>query len=287
MSGAARTHVALGRARRRRRPDAIARRFALLRRRIRDGVGAILHLPRTWTVEGVRYRERTREPLSRALAPTGEGMKEYEVRFPGPDAPAPMTIRFTRARRYADLAASARLPLYRALDQIIRPGQRVFELGCGVGEGAALLADLVGPSGGVVAVGSDPESIRYARRRYRSPVLGYEHGGAETLAGELDGSFDTVLMSDAPAALTEEPGARRDLLAELWRVVAPGGALLICETAPSPRAPGPAAERLAAWLHDALDGVPTRTITPPGGGVCVLATRPEPRDRAERPPAAS
>ncbi|MEZ6243642.1 MAG: class I SAM-dependent methyltransferase [Phycisphaerales bacterium] len=284
MSRTARTPVALGASRRRQRPDAFARRLTRLRRRVRDAVGAILHLPRTWTVEGVRYRECTREPLTRALAPTGEGVKEYDVRFPGLDAPPPMTIRFTRTRRYADLAASARLPAYRALDQTIRPGQRVFELGCGVAKAPPTSRHFVGPSGGVVAVGTDRESIRYARRRYRSPQLGYEHGGAETLAGELDGSFDTVLMTDAPSELTDDPSARHELLAELWRVVAPGGALILCETAPSPRAPGPAGERLGAWLLDALEGVGSRAITPSGGGVCVVATKPE---SAERPPGAS
>ncbi len=286
MSVGARTHTPLGRSRKRARPSALSRRLSSLRKSVRDAVGAILHLPRTQTIDGVRYRERNREPLQRVLAPAGEGTKEYDVRFPGADAPPPMTIRFTRTRRYADLASSARLPLYRALDQTIRPGQRVFELGCGAGESAALLASLVGPSGGVVAVGADRESIRYARRRYRSGQLGYEHGGVETLAGELDGSFEAVILTDPPTPTIDDEQARADLLTELWRVVAPAGTLIWCQTASTSRAPSP--ELVRDWLAETLQGARPKVITPPTGGACVIVSKPEPKpSRSEMPPEAS
>src|SRR5215469_4398474 len=47
----------------------------------------------------------------------------------------------------------------------IGAGQRVLDLGSGVGDVAMLVARLVGPSGAVVAVERDPNSIDKARAR--------------------------------------------------------------------------------------------------------------------------
>jgi protein-L-isoaspartate O-methyltransferase len=47
----------------------------------------------------------------------------------------------------------------------IGPGQRVLDLGAGVGDVAMLLARLVGPSGEVVAIERDPRTITRARSR--------------------------------------------------------------------------------------------------------------------------
>ena len=55
------------------------------------------------------------------------------------------------------------------------------------------LAARVGPSGAVVALDPDHESIRYARRRYTDSNIAWEIGGIGSLEGELDGSFDVVI----------------------------------------------------------------------------------------------
>src|SRR6266571_1008709 len=47
----------------------------------------------------------------------------------------------------------------------IGPGQRVLDLGSGVGDVAMLAAGLVGPSGEVVGIERDPRSITRARTR--------------------------------------------------------------------------------------------------------------------------
>src|SRR5579863_2368517 len=47
----------------------------------------------------------------------------------------------------------------------IGPGQRVLDLGSGVGDVAMLVARLVGPSGEVVGIERDPRSIARARVR--------------------------------------------------------------------------------------------------------------------------
>lgn len=47
----------------------------------------------------------------------------------------------------------------------IGPGQRVLDLGAGVGDVAMLLSRLVGPAGEVVAIERDPRSINRAQTR--------------------------------------------------------------------------------------------------------------------------
>ena len=49
----------------------------------------------------------------------------------------------------------------------IGPGQRVLDIGSGVGDVAMLAARLVGPSGEVVGIERDPKSITKARARLK------------------------------------------------------------------------------------------------------------------------
>jgi SAM-dependent methyltransferase len=172
------------------------------------------------TPDGVRYRPRrsTADPL-------GASPTEYDVEFPAvPHAsPASMRIRPTAQRVYADLAPSPRLGVLEFLRPPITPGQRVLDLGCGSGEAARVLARLVGPTGGVVAIDADRESIRYARRRDALTNTSFEIGGHELLAGELDGAFDAALITVWPPEQRPEPDAVR----EAFRVIRPGGRLLV------------------------------------------------------------
>jgi SAM-dependent methyltransferase len=209
--------------------DADQRRRAALRLRRRGRVRSFMQhfrrrlgLPQVLIVDGVRYAERDPVPLHRAVSAGGTGVKEYTVRFPG--GQGRMRIRCTPRRVFADLATDPRLSAYEHGVARLRPGMRVLELGCGTGAGSAMIARAVGPSGGLISLGTDRESIRYARRRYRYDHIAFEIGGVETLAGELDGSYDAVFV-DAAAI---DP--QRDL-AEAWRCTAGGGWMLVASTA--------------------------------------------------------
>ncbi|CAN0564192.1 unnamed protein product, partial [Laminaria digitata] len=190
--------------------------------------------------QGVVFRERSGVSLRRALGETGAGVKEYDVRFPLPkqamaSAQYPhresMRIRFTRRRQYADLGHDPRVRFVRSLRGVVQPGQRVLELGCGTGAASSLLASAVGPSGGVVAINRDGESIRFARQRYRFDHLAYELGWLDTLSGELEGAFDVAIAVDLFRDAPDDPGKSRAIV-ELWRVLALGGSLLlICSDA--------------------------------------------------------
>lgn len=75
----------------------------------------------------------------------------------------------------------------------LAPGQRVLDLGCGVGDVAFLAAEIVGPTGHVVGVDLDANAVATARDR--AALIGltnvsFEVGDVRTLA--LEGPFDAV-----------------------------------------------------------------------------------------------
>lgn len=182
-------------------------------------------------VDGVRFHERSTITLRRALAETGPGVKEYRVRFRAGAERESMKIRLTRSRIYGDLLTDPRVRVYRQLIGQIRPGSRILELGCGTGSGSVMLSQGVGPSGGVVAINRDGESIRFARQRYDLANTGFELGWIETLAGEVDGAFDVVCAVDPLRSASDDP-ARSSAMGELWRVLASGGVLVVMCTKP-------------------------------------------------------
>tara|TARA_R110002111_G_scaffold52086_3_gene90980 strand:+ start:197 stop:631 length:435 start_codon:yes stop_codon:yes gene_type:complete len=88
------------------------------------------------------------------------------------------------------------------------------------------LGGFVGPSGGVVAVHRDGESIRFARQRWRCDHLAFELGWIETLEGELDGSFDVAVAVDLFRDAADAPSKSRAVDA-LCRVVKKDGVILV------------------------------------------------------------
>jgi demethylmenaquinone methyltransferase / 2-methoxy-6-polyprenyl-1,4-benzoquinol methylase len=119
--------------------------------------------------------------------------------------------------RAADLAA-------------LGPGDRALDVACGTGDLAIELARRVGPAGSIV--GSDFSEAMLARARQKSGVVRWEWANALDLPHDGD-SFD---------AATVGFGARNfsDLdrgLAEMARVVRPGGRVVVLEITTPRRAP--------------------------------------------------
>jgi 2-polyprenyl-3-methyl-5-hydroxy-6-metoxy-1,4-benzoquinol methylase len=68
-----------------------------------------------------------------------------------------------RLVRQAQALHAITLDAFRAAG--LAPGMRVLDIGCGAGDVAMLAANLVGPTGAVVALDRDPENLAFARAR--------------------------------------------------------------------------------------------------------------------------
>jgi SAM-dependent methyltransferase len=245
----------------------------------------LLGIRRSFKVGGVYYKETSAELIWRALSVRGTGHKQLRVTFPDGSK---LLIHCTAERVYADAMGPALLPQYQRAAALVRPGMRVLDMGCGTGYTASWLAGRVGPSGAIVAIDPDQESITFAHKRYIHPNVAFEVGAIEALAGETNGAFDaacclTMLRAGAP----DQP-----LVKELARVVAPGGWLLVgaplrpsagTRTGPVGQGPQYDLPALTALLESSTgDGPqpvpPTLDVlsTPDEDFLCVLVRKPEP-----------
>lgn len=89
----------------------------------------------------------------------------------------------------------------------VRPGMRVLDMGCGVGDVSMLLHELVGPAGSVVGVDLDAEAVAMAEHRCRAADMegiDFVVGDARTVDGPFDvvaGRFVLMYTSDPTATL--------------------------------------------------------------------------------------
>ena len=108
----------------------------------------------------------------------------------------------------------------------IGPGQRVLDIGSGVGDVAMLIARLVGPSGEVVAIERDPKSI--AKARARVTEAGFDNVSFnESDVGEIpDGKPFDAAVGRFILMYLPDPVA---VLRAISRLVRPGGVLVFQE----------------------------------------------------------
>jgi ubiquinone/menaquinone biosynthesis C-methylase UbiE len=117
---------------------------------------------------------------------------------------------------------------------LIQSGENVLDVGCGTG-GVTIPAKLrVGKNGGVAGIDPAPEMIAVARRKASQAGLeiDFRVGVIESLAFP-NGTFDAVTSSLMMHHLPDHVQVKG--LAEIWRVLKPGGRLLIADMMrPSP-----------------------------------------------------
>src|SRR3954463_2833441 len=65
-----------------------------------------------------------------------------------------------------------------------QPGERVLDVGCGFGDTAHRIAELVGPSGSVLGVDAAPRFIEAARAEYGAPNVRFETADIELTVPE-------------------------------------------------------------------------------------------------------
>lgn len=176
---------------------------------------------------GVYYKELTPERLQRALSKRGTGHKDYRVTFPDGSK---QVVRCGVDRCYADLMGVEGHRRLARMCELVRPGSRVLEvvgLPYATGYTSAAIARATGRSGAVVSLLTDSQGTSFARRRYVLPNLSIEPANPEqplgSLIGEVDGAFDAVLCLHGAA----KPDALPALAIDLWRLVRPGGWLVI------------------------------------------------------------
>ncbi|MFN8636519.1 MAG: methyltransferase domain-containing protein [Chloroflexota bacterium] len=135
----------------------------------------------------------------------------------------------------------------------LRPGMRVLEIGAGTGFNAALMAQIVGPSGEVVTLDLDDEIVRGARAHLSG--AGYER----VRVLQADGAFGAPDL--APFDRVVLTAAATDVSPAWCAQLAPGGQLLL-----PLQLGGPLTQKLVAFErvgdHLASDGV----------GECVFLT---------------
>lgn len=123
-------------------------------------------------------------------------------------------------------------------------GQAVLDVACGTGVLALAAAAIVGPEGRVAGLDANPEMLTVARGK--SADVEWREGRAEELPYP-DASFDAVVSQFGFMFFDDRPRA----LAEMMRVLKPGGRLAVAVCGAVERSPGYAA---FAALLDRLFG---------------------------------
>ncbi|MBI5576151.1 MAG: arsenite methyltransferase [Deltaproteobacteria bacterium] len=127
----------------------------------------------------------------------------------------------------------------------LREGETVLDLGAGAGFDCFLAAREVGPSGRVIGVDMTPEMVEKARGNARKG--GYEN--VEFRLGEIenlpaaDGSVDAVISNCVINLSTN----KERVFAEAYRVLKPGGRVMISDLVLSRELPAGMAGSLAAY----------------------------------------
>jgi len=102
----------------------------------------------------------------------------------------------------------------------LQPGHGVLDVACGTGVVARAAAHHVGPTGTIVGLDRNDGMLAVARRK--APHIDWRQGRAEALPFDSN-SFDAV-MSQFGLMFFDD---RRAAIAEMWRVLRPGGCLVL------------------------------------------------------------
>ena len=108
------------------------------------------------------------------------------------------------------------------------PGERVIDIGTGPGLLAAELAAAVGPDGLVCGIDISDSMLTLARARTTRPEsapMEFRQAGADRVP-YAQASFDVAVATQVLEYVKDVPGA----LAETWRVLRPGGRVLVLDT---------------------------------------------------------
>lgn len=127
----------------------------------------------------------------------------------------------------------------------IRPGERVVDIGSGAGIDSLIAAKMVGPEGRVIGVDMTPSMLERARDAAESAGFDnveFREGLMEELPVE-DGWADVVISNGVLNLTPNKPLA----LAEMNRVLAPGGRLQIADILVDKEVSAEAKQKIDLW----------------------------------------
>jgi ubiquinone/menaquinone biosynthesis C-methylase UbiE len=136
----------------------------------------------------------------------------------------------------------------------LRPGERVLDIACGTGIVARTAARTLGDGASVVGLDLSAPMLAVARLAATAEGVSVEwREGSAVKLPLTDATFDVTLCQQGLQFFPDQPTALR----EMWRILAPGGRLVVSVWREIERSPG------FAVLADAL----TRHINPQAGAL--------------------
>jgi ubiquinone/menaquinone biosynthesis C-methylase UbiE len=128
---------------------------------------------------------------------------------------------------------------------VLRAGERVVDVGCGAGIDSLIAARMVGPTGSVVGVDMTPAMLEKARASAREAGLTnveFRQGFAEALP--VPGGWADVVISNGVINLAPD---KPRVLAEIGRVLGPGGRIQVADILVQRAVPEEARENIDLW----------------------------------------
>jgi SAM-dependent methyltransferase len=129
----------------------------------------------------------------------------------------------------------------------VNEGEAVLDIGCGSGVDTILAAKMTGSSGRVVGIDLMPEMLQRAKENLTSANLDnvtFEESSAETLSFPSE-NFDVVISNGAFNLVPDKARA----ISEVFRVLKPGGRLMIADQILIGELPEKRKEIIKSWSY--------------------------------------